>query len=90
MLVDGRLVLDGCVSELREIWEETSDRMESLQLPQSCVAQQADWRRSCNASIDGYFCVNFDYSRQCAPLPPLKSAFLFFYLKNIFQKLFTA
>uniref|UniRef100_A0A7E4W4A2 phosphoribosylformylglycinamidine synthase n=1 Tax=Panagrellus redivivus TaxID=6233 RepID=A0A7E4W4A2_PANRE len=47
--VNGELVIDEGLNDLREIWEETSDRLELLQTAEPCVKSQIAWRASVKA-----------------------------------------
>uniref|UniRef100_A0A914YYR7 phosphoribosylformylglycinamidine synthase n=1 Tax=Panagrolaimus superbus TaxID=310955 RepID=A0A914YYR7_9BILA len=57
--VNGSCVIDCSLNELRNIWEETSDRLELLQTSENCVKSQIEWRSKVNVTN---YVANFNYN----------------------------
>uniref|UniRef100_A0AC34F5M4 Formylglycinamide ribonucleotide amidotransferase n=1 Tax=Panagrolaimus sp. ES5 TaxID=591445 RepID=A0AC34F5M4_9BILA len=59
--VNGNCVIDCSLNELRNIWEETSDRLELLQTAENCVKTQIEWRsKVCITNYVASFDFNID------------------------------
>lgn len=61
--INGEELIYEPLGPLREIWEETSDRLELLQTTEQCVKEQIEWRKSISTV---YYHANFEYG-----LPPV-------------------
>lgn len=60
------------LNELREIWEETSDQLDTYQIPANFLKEQLEWR---NTTKTNKYSANFDYQMDI-PLQRFSSIFL--------------
>ncbi|KAI6226096.1 Formylglycinamide ribonucleotide amidotransferase [Aphelenchoides fujianensis] len=64
--LNGKAVIQESLQTLREIWEETSDKLEEHQTAARCVREQIEWR---NAVEWVHYRADFDYGRLITILP---------------------
>lgn len=58
--MNNKIVVKMPLNELREIWEETSDRLDFFQIPNFMLKEQLEWRKTIK-TIN--YSVNFDYQK---------------------------